>query len=110
MKKKIKKILKRKHRQNPDNEALAVKEAYKGFHWGDEVDEHIKLTLKIPKKMFNAGMLHAVEYETHKDGETAIFRHVWKKKNRPFLASDPEGTQLFILDGVYEVRPEGITD
>jgi len=101
-----------KKRRNPGARlaAAAAVKAYKKFHWGDAVDEEIKSEINVPDVLFAIGELVTVEYDTHKEGEQAIWKHTFKKGSRPFLASDADGKQLFIVGGKYAVKKEGITD
>ena len=56
------------------------------------------------------GKMLSVEYECVKDGKTMRFRHDFKKTARPALAVSPDGQQLRILGGGFQVTERGIVD
>lgn len=69
--------------------------------------------LHAPKQhdvYYKLGTLLAVEYECVKDGKRLSFRHPFKKKARPALAVSPDGQQLGILGGEFQVTDHGIVD
>lgn len=60
--------------------------------------------------VYQLGQLRAVEYECVKDGKLMAFRHQFKKSARPALAVTPDGQQLVILGGGFQVTERGIVD
>lgn len=83
------------------------------FHWGDE-SKRVKRVKASPRPRVatKLGKLHAVTYETTKDGETALWEHEFGEEGgrQPDLVSDVDTNRLHIVGGDYDVRPEGIVD
>lgn len=90
----------------------AVK-SYESFHWGDKPSKLIaKKVSKAPKVGVKLGKLVSVAYETHKNGEHAVWEHEFGEEGgkRPDLVMDADNKRLHIVGGSYDVRPEGIVD
>lgn len=88
-------------------------DAYEGFHWGDEPTKFVaKKISKAPKVGVKLGKLVSVAYETHKNGEHAVWEHEFGEEGgkRPDLVMDADNKRLHIVGGSYDVRPEGIID
>lgn len=86
---------------------------YRDFHWGDEPDGFAVAEFpKPPKVATKLGTLHAVTYETVKDGEKALWEHEFGEEggDKPDLVVDPTNQQLHIVGGDYTVEPRGIVD
>ena len=56
------------------------------------------------------GNLAGVLYDTVRDGKTEKYIHRFRKKSRPLLAVSPDGTQLGIVGGQFQVTEAGIED
>lgn len=86
---------------------------YRDFHWGDEPEGFVTAEFpKPPRVATKLGTLHAVTYETTKDGETALWEHEFGEEggDKPDLVVDPDNQQLHIVGGDYTVEPRGIVD
>lgn len=86
---------------------------YRDFHWGDEPDGFVTAEFpKPPRVATKLGTLHAVTYETVKDGEKALWEHEFGEEGgeKPDLIVDPDNQQLHIVGGDYTVEPRGIVD
>lgn len=86
---------------------------YRDFHWGDEPDGFSAAKFpKPPKVGTKLGTLHAVTYETHKDGERALWEHEFGEEGgaKPDLVADPKSKQLYIIGGDYDITARGIID
>ncbi len=83
---------------------------YKDFHWGKNVNKITKLKApEVPKVVAILGYLRGVTYQTTKKGDErdVFYIHAFEKPF-PILATDPEGKHLFILEGGFKVKEEGI--
>lgn len=90
-------------------EEKAIKK-YIEIHWGEKP---IRITpqnyLPPPKVLVQIGLLESLAYVTEKGGEGKIvYDHFHNPDNMPILACDPEGRQLYIIGGNYEIKKEGI--
>lgn len=82
--------------------------AYRGFHWGENPRRVTRTRLPSYKGgLVKLGDLRAVEYETTKGGERAIWVH---KFHRPFpaLTATPSGRLGPIVGGGAHVTNRGI--
>lgn len=61
---------------------------------------------------FALGELVGVTYRANRDGDSdnTVYHHEFKKRSRPLLVSNSDGTQLDILGGEYQVTKRGIED
>jgi len=84
---------------------------YKQFHWDRDAKEIIKVTgvRGVPPVLVSLGELHAVEYKAQKgnDKRKETYRHVFKAA-RPLLCCDPQGRNLYIIEGDYTITERGI--
>lgn len=90
-----------------------AEEFFKQFHWGDEPKRLRRAHIpKAPKVGVKLGQIFAIAYETHKDGERAIWEHEFGEEGgkKPDLVMDVDTKKLHIVGGDYDVRPEGIVD
>lgn len=86
---------------------------YEGFHWGDPPDRISRRKVSTaPKIGVKLGKLVAVAYETHKNGERAVWEHEFGEEGgkRPDLVMDSETEKLHIVGGSYTVSDAGIID
>ena len=85
-------------------------EEYEKFHWGIPPKEVLVFKVKrIPKVVYVLGKLYAVIYDTIKGGDRkpTLYIHPFDSP-KPYLVSDAEGRQLYIVGGRYRVEPRGI--
>lgn len=82
-------------------------DAYREFHWGDEARECRRVEIPEFDRLFALGQLRRVDYETTKDGETAIWFHDFEDP-LPTLTATPDGTLGPILGGGAVVTARGI--
>lgn len=108
-----------KVRRNPRNSARTAErlqdaaDFYQEFHWGDAPDKTVRRKAsKRPKVGVKLGTLHSVAYETHKDGEEAIWEHEFGEEggDKPDLVMDVDNKKLHIVGGSYDVEDRGIVD
>jgi hypothetical protein len=86
---------------------------YRDFHWGDEPETFVSAEFpKPPKVGTKLGTLHAVTYETVKDGEQALWEHEFGEEGgeKPDLVADPKSKQLYIVGVYYDITARGIID
>ena len=86
---------------------------YEGFHWGDAPDRIVKRKVsRAPKVAVKLGKLVSVAYETHKNGEHAVWEHEFGEEGgkRPDLVMDADTEKLHIVGGSYTVTDAGIID
>lgn len=87
--------------------AIEMYEAFTGMV-GDEsmvieVDE-------LPHSATMIGRLHAVIYDTVRDGEEERYIHKFKNENAPILAIADSGDQILVIGGNYTFTEKGIED
>lgn len=93
-------------RSNPAPRGAA--HAYREFHWGNPHDRVSKVRLPSYKRgLYKLGDLVAVEYETKKGKERAIWVHHFDKP-RPALTATPSGKLGPIVGGRAYVTERGI--
>lgn len=70
--------------------------------------------VRVPASHFTKGLvlgsLAGVLYDTVRDGRAEKYVHRFRKKSRPLLAVSPDGTQLGIVGGQFQVTEAGIED
>jgi hypothetical protein len=87
--------------------------SYESFHWGDSPTKIVSRKVsKAPRAGMKLGKLVSVAYETHKNGEKAVWEHEFGEEGgkRPDLVADVDTDRLHIVGGDYKIRPEGIID
>ncbi|MGH7605576.1 MAG: hypothetical protein ACRENK_16475 [Gemmatimonadaceae bacterium] len=90
------------------SQADAAMKSYTRFHWGDEPKRVKKVTLpSYAKGVYELGRLRAVEYETHKGGERAVWVHKFSKPY-PSLTGTPGGKLGPIVGGRAFITERGI--
>lgn len=87
-------------------EAAAALEAFSG-HGAEHVEHYV---LAGSEAAWGLGPVAAIEYIARRDGETAVYRHEFRRAARPLLASSIDGQQLYLLGGAYSVTDRGIVD
>ncbi|MGK2953684.1 MAG: hypothetical protein ACSLEZ_15045 [Thiobacillus sp.] len=108
--------LPRRRNPGPVSHSARVDEAlafYQQFHWGEPAKKLSRRKLSSsPKVAVKLGTLHAVTYETVKNGERALWEHEFGEEGgrKPDLVMDAKNKRLHIVGGDYDVRPEGIVD
>jgi hypothetical protein len=72
----------------------------------------IRVIRSLPhaKVLMVIGELELVQYATTHGKVPKRYKHVFKPKARPLLASSANGRQLFILGGSYDFTGDGIVD
>lgn len=63
----------------------------------------------LPKAVACVGEIVAVEYVAERDGETAIFRHAFKKSG-PLMCVFPDGKKVLMLGGAWKFTEDGYVD
>lgn len=104
----------RKNPRRTTSERLQdAQDFYQEFHWGDAPRKTVKRKAsKRPKVGVKLGKLHSVAYETHKDGEDAVWEHEFGEEGgkKPDLVMDIDNDKLHIVGGSYKVEGRGIVD
>lgn len=103
-----------KHKKNPKkstlkdkvNEAARRLESFTG-HKAEVLTKH---NLKIPKVVYKLGDCDGIAYTATRDGMVEKYYHSFKKRARPVLAVNHDGSQLYIINGSYSVNEGGIAD
>lgn len=93
-----------RRRRNP----AGAERAYREFHWGNSHDK--VSTVRLPsyrQGLHKLGDLVAVEYETRKGNEHAIWVHKFGR-HKPILTATPSGKLGPIIGGAARVTPRGI--
>lgn len=82
-------------------------EAYREFHWGRKPRQRRTVNVPTPPEVFELGKLRAVEYETRKGNQSAIWVHAF---GRPFptLTGSANGRLGPIVGGAARVTRRGI--
>lgn len=62
----------------------------------------------MPKVLVKLGQLRGLIYSSDKGKKGCPRTYIHFMETPPLLASDPEGTQLYIVGGRYRVTPRGI--
>lgn len=94
--------------QRQGNPYLNAKRLYSHFR-GSAPSQYLRLNHDriIPPVLVHLGSLVGIIYRSKKgDGKTNAYIHFMEKP--PFLASNPEGNQLYIVGGNYHVTERGI--
>lgn len=92
-------------RRNP--EPTPAEDAYRQFHWGKRPKRRKAYLLPTPSEVFELGRLRAVEYETRKGSQYAIWVHHFGWP-RPVLTGTADGRLGPILGGNARVTARGI--
>jgi len=106
--------IKRKARGNPSSKEWdAVISMFKKFHrfLPSEVTAVEVGDRKIPAILAKLGELKSVVYISDKwdgNGVKKTYIHNFKAKDRPILATDAEGQNLYVVGGSYRIKAEGI--
>jgi len=86
---------------------------YSDYHWGKAPDkiELIDKRILIPDTLVVLGVLRGLLYQTTKRGDPSntIYIHAHKKPY-PYLCSDVEMKNLYIIGGSYKIEDRGIVD
>jgi len=88
---------------NPSPAAVA----YQDFHWGRPPSRRRHFTVSTPREVYELGKLRAVEYETTKANQRAIWVHKFSWP-RPVLTGTSDGRLGPILGGTARVTERGI--
>jgi len=92
---------------NPAPNVRGAKRAYKTFHWGNEARRVDRTRVPDFSALYELGQLVAVEYETSKGDEHAIWVHKFSRP-RPRLTATPSGRLGPIIGGRAIVTARGI--
>ena len=92
-------------RRNPA--PTAAEHAYEAFHWGRRPKRRRLHEVPTPLEVFELGKLRAVEYETRKGSQHAIWVHHFGWP-RPVLTGTSDGRLGPILGGNARVTERGI--
>ena len=77
---------------------------------GRQADRAETLTLPaLPDALACVGEIVAVEYVAERDGEIAVFRHVFEKA-RPLMCVFPDGKKVLMLGGAWKFTEDGYID
>lgn len=96
-----------RRRARPNPEATPAEYAYRDFHWGKPPKRRKVHHVPTPLEVFELGKLRAVEYETTKGNEHAIWFHEFGWP-RPSLTGTADGQLGPILGGSARVTKRGI--
>lgn len=84
-----------------------ARKAFRRFHWGNAARGETRVRLPDFSALYALGELVAVEYETQKGGERAVWVHKFSKP-RPTLTATPSGKLGPIVGGRAIVTERGI--
>lgn len=103
----------KKVKKNPNLQTAAERDAvarFEAFH-GHDAMEVIAIDFpKNPRALYTLGELDTIAYNAIIDGERSLYVHKFKKKSRPLLCGNSDGTQLFLIGGSYSITDRGIVD
>lgn len=108
-----------KARKNPSGYGRAVEGYTADLDRADDLLEQFSGTrskeiLRASKTPIKAGLvvgkLEGVMYSTDRGDGTEKFFHRFRRKSRPLLIADSDGSQLDIVGGRYEFTDKGIED
>ena len=77
---------------------------------GHKANSATRVPYAVPREALAIGNVLAIEYETVRDGEYEKYRHIFRKRSRPLLASAFHGKQLLLIGGKYLFTERGIVD
>jgi hypothetical protein len=88
----------------------AASKLFRDFHGFDAKNmDWVPLDRSMPDALVKVGILKEIVYFSDKDSRGKLKRYIHDfSKPYPILCSDVAGKRLFIIGGVYEVKPEGI--
>jgi len=72
--------------------------------------DHQIVNIELPETAAVMGNLVGLIYEADKDDEVAQYIHEFDPASQPVLAVSPNGKQLFIVGGRFQVTSRGIVD
>jgi hypothetical protein len=90
-------------RRNPS----PASSAYREFHWGRGPKRRRRVNVAAHPEVFELGKLRAVEYETRKGKQDAIWVHQFSRPF-PILTGTPDGQLGPIVGGAARVTKRGI--
>jgi len=103
---------------------MSGKRLYRSFH-GEDPRRNFRTGVKfgrewitapgsvnilIPAELAIMGRLHAVEYDTRREGKTLLARHVFAPGCRPMIAAGAGRGQVFLLGTGFRWTDRGIVD
>jgi len=77
---------------------------------GHQGQPFAKAKIKLPKTVLVVGRCDGVLYTTVRDDKTEKYIHKFRAKSAPLLCASPDGSQLFLLGGVFRFTDRGIVD
>lgn len=97
-------------RANPSTRTWdAVIEMFERFHSFEPGEVSAYKYSQAPRLVACLGELEAVVYRSDKwDGKKRSYIHKFKAKDRPLLATDDKGENLYIIGGSYNIEEDGI--
>ena len=87
-------------------EAIENYERFTG-HTPEFLDKHAQKKMSVG---FKIGECDGILYTTVRDGRTEKYIHKFKKRARPILASNHDGSFIGLVDGDYQFTDRGIVD
>ena len=76
------------------------------------MDPESKIVMENPVSSHGVafGECNAIEYDTVRDNVVEHYRHDFKKSARPIIATNSDGSNLFLVDGKFKFTESGIVD
>lgn len=96
-------------KNNPAPKLETARRAYRDFT-GREASRVVRYKLPDGETGWALGPIPEIHYIATRDGETAHYVHKFRRDCRPLLATNANGSQLYVLGGAYRVTNAGITD
>lgn len=103
---KVKKNPKKSTVKDKVNQAVTKFEGFTG-HKAEVLTKH---HLKIPQVVYKLGECDGIAYTATRDGRVENYYHSFKKRARPVLSSNHDGSQLYLIGGTYSINDAGIVD
>jgi len=90
----------------------AAEKLFRDFHGFDaEHMDWVPLDRSMPDALVKLGSMREIVYFSDKDAKGRPKRYIHDfSRPYPILCSDVAGKRLFIIGGVYEIKPEGIVN
>lgn len=96
----------------PLSRKAKINEAEKRFEefTGHKIEYIDKVKIESSDVGFKVGVCDGILYTTIRDGKVEHYIHKFRNKSKPLLASNYDGSQLFLLQGKYKFTERGIVD
>jgi hypothetical protein len=92
-------------RQNQQATDLFKRFTGHDLEWAEDVE-----LPDIPAALAVIGKIDFIGYTTRRDGKTEAYKHDFSRGSKPLLCIAPDGSQIYIVGGLYVFTERGIVD